>query len=270
MPNPDLEANRRKNGEFGNKPMTDGDDIARVETLSAAAVANLETLAREASNIQRAAERTFKVASVGLLTHSLRTAFPTGARADFFQDWNDSSDGYKLAHVYDTDQNLIFDHEKDEVPTGVWLHLLQVQDGLNEYTTYESTDLEDHGNVCTIHLNAPIVVPPSSAGDIIGINRLSPNIQAGLLRDAGSELGAVIPCIDKSEVEYRLDNPADYGLAADAFANLEAKYGDRQAALSAVIDTDAWTRMDEYVAEQANDAAGEGIANAVAEALAAE
>ena len=265
----DIEANRRKNGEFGNKPLRDADDnvIQPSTLLSEDQVNELRQVMAETAAIQAAAKKAHGEAVAALLVSELKNSFPTGVAAYFQQAWDGDDDYWRLEVVTDKDDNYL---SLDGTAAGVNHLLAELGPDAGDYLGYNADrileELEETGNVASVDMTASVAFKRAETADQIGITAMTRQQQNALLRDTAYELGAILTPADKDEIEYKLDGDSTlYGIPAGTLDVLAEKFGSREAAVDAIHESDAWSRLEEDITEFASERVNETLVAAISE-----
>jgi hypothetical protein len=266
----DLEANRRKNGEFGNKTQSEPEDglIKPVAPLSEDQVVALRDVMAETAQIQAAAKKAHGEACAAILASELRNSYPGGVTAYFQQAWDGDDDYWHLQFVADKDGNYL-DHLNGRA-AGVNLLLSELGADAGDFLGYNSDrileDLEETGNVATIDMTEPIAYKRLEAADQIGVTSMTRQQQRALLRDTAYELGAILTPADKDEIEYKLDGDStDWGIPSGSLDLLAEKFGSRDAAVDAIQETNAWSVLEERITELSSELLNDTLQTALNE-----
>jgi hypothetical protein len=278
--NPEFEStvNRTGPGTFGVILKSDPEIALVAEPTAAERIAaTLQAAADESRRIAAAAKHAHGKAAVDLVHHTLRTAFPTATRAEYFRSWDNDSENLMLRNIYNGD-DIIFSAASREFLSheGFYTAFRQGElvEDIAEYLGYVDNDaLEEEGTIASLDLVADrdpyYSYNPSAALDL---PNMSWQNAGAVFRDAGNEIGAIMISADKTEIAYRIEEePELHGYDEDTWERLETKFGSRKAALNAIADTQAWNSLEEtannFLYERSGNQAITVIDNAIMAAI---
>ncbi len=218
--------------------------------------------ARDASGyLLRSAERAHRQSISTLIAATLKQEYPTAASAVFERYWEDRR--FSLSAVYDSDGQDIEPNAQPE-SAEVGKLLAELGDEADEY--FEALEQEDP-DFSRLRVDLGSLIPVSTNPfTTLDLPRPTQELLQARLVDS---MGFVGYQADKSEIEYRLVEACDdYGFDPGIMAALDAKFGGREEALSAMTDgTKAWGWLEQQLVENSTELVSLAIQAAVDELL---